>query len=219
MGRRHHDLGDDTRPLALTLHRCPCRLRRRDLLDQQTPPTSARMNSKTMIRLLGLGAFGLGLGTFAFQRLRWRDSTTDSPGALFTAASFNPAAPVARLLPITIIAIYQTALGGTVFQYLQLPSSAPWQDVVLTCQRLASCILRVPELSLPTELFSIRVLRGEVPLSSYRRTPGSATALWSKTLGRSLGDLNTARPSCKSPFCTQDEARLSRGSVPCFAAT
>jgi hypothetical protein len=31
----------------------------------------------TAIKLLGLASFGLGLGIFALQRLRWQDSTDD----------------------------------------------------------------------------------------------------------------------------------------------
>lgn len=175
------------------------------------------MKQGAPVKLLGLVSFGLGLGIFALQRLRWQDSTEDSLSMLFSRASFNPSAPLVRVVPITIIAIYQSPDGQTAFQYLQLPGSSPWQDVVLICQRLATCVLLEPQPSAPTELFSIRVLRGELPLSVYRRNPDKlATALWVRVLGRSLGNLNTARPSCKQPFCTQDAARLAAGSDSCI---
>lgn len=174
------------------------------------------MKKGATVKLLGLGAFGLGLGVFALQRLRWRDSTEDSIAMLFSRASFNPSSALAQVVPITILGIYQTKDKQTIFQYLQLPGNAPWQDVVLTCQRLASCVLLEPQPSAPTELFSIRVLQGAA-LSVYRRDPDKlATALWVRVLGRSLGDLNTARPSCKTPFCTQDAQRLAAGSSPCI---
>jgi hypothetical protein len=173
------------------------------------------MKSLSPVQLLGLGSLGLGLGLFAYQRARARDLTRDSFGSLFTQAAFNPYAPGAKLLPISLAAVYRVN-GQDQIQQLSLPAESSWSIVSIVAQRLASCVLLEPTPIAPTRLWALRVSRGPLPLSNYRRDPNQPLSAWQRLYGRSLGDLDNARPACLRPsFCTQDEPRLAAGSSSC----
>lgn len=167
----------------------------------------------TAKQLIGVTAVGLGLGLYALLRGKpngVKQSFTD----ILTNASYTPAAQLAQALPVSISAVYRNG-DQDVIQRMTLPSNAPWSAVVLVAQRLASCVLLEPSPEAPTSLWSIRVSRGPVPLSSYQRPAGQALAPWTRAYGRSMGDLTAARPSCAAPFCTNDAERVATGSQPC----
>lgn len=161
-------------------------------------------------KVLGVVAFGVGL--LSLYALRGKAST--QPQTLFVKAALNPAVAGRPTLEYKIAAVYRTA-EGDVTQYLSLPGSAPFLHVVLTAQRLASCVLRTGRPLPPTQLWALRVTQGGLLVSSYRRPPGQAFAAWEQVAGQSLSELTLAAPTCREPFCTNDAARLAQGSEPC----
>jgi hypothetical protein len=167
----------------------------------------------TAKQLIGVTAVGVGLGLYALLRGKpngVKQSLTD----ILTRASYTPAAQLSLALPVSITAVYRVGDLDEI-QRMTLPSNASWSDVVLIAQRLASCVLLEPSPVAPTSLWSIRVSRGPVPLSSYQRPAGQALAPWTHAYGRSMGNMTTARPNCAAPFCTNDAARVAAGSQPC----
>jgi hypothetical protein len=155
----------------------------------------------TAKQLIGVSAVGLGLGLFAVLRQR-SNSVGDTLENLLTRASFSPLLTTAQVFPISISAVYR--VGDTdVIQQLQLRGGARWSEVSTVVQSLIWCVLRRPTPQAPTQLWSIRVTQGVVPLSSYRREPGQPLAGWQHVYGRQVA-VDNAVP-CVDPFCTNSD--------------
>ena len=102
----------------------------------------------TAKQLIGVTAVGVGLGLYALLRGKpngVKQSLTD----ILTRASYTPAAQLSLALPVSITAVYRVGDLDEI-QRMTLPSNAPWSDVVLVAQRLASCVLLEPSPAAPT---------------------------------------------------------------------